>query len=45
LTIVTHNRRHFEHIEGLQIEDWAVCRSSFHSNACRNIACFKVSHS
>ena len=24
LTIVTHNRRHFEHIEGLQIEDWAV---------------------
>jgi len=22
LTIVTHNRRHFEHIEGLQIEDW-----------------------
>ena len=24
LTIVTHNRRHFEHIEGLQIEDWAL---------------------
>ena len=24
LAIVTHNRRHFEHIEGLQIEDWAV---------------------
>ena len=24
LTIVTHNRKHFEHIEGLQIEDWAV---------------------
>jgi tRNA(fMet)-specific endonuclease VapC len=24
LTIVTHNHRHFEHIEGLQIEDWAV---------------------
>ena len=24
LTVVTHNRRHFEHIEGLQIEDWAV---------------------
>ena len=24
LTIVTHNRRHFEHIEGLQIVDWAV---------------------
>lgn len=22
LTIVTHNRRHFEHIEGLLIEDW-----------------------
>lgn len=24
LTIVTHNRKHFEPIEGLQIEDWAV---------------------
>jgi tRNA(fMet)-specific endonuclease VapC len=24
LTIVTHNRKHFEHIEGLLIEDWAV---------------------
>ena len=24
LTIVTHNRKHFEHIEGLRIEDWAV---------------------
>lgn len=24
LTIVTHYRKHFEHIEGLQIEDWAV---------------------
>ena len=23
LTIVTHNRKHFEHIEGLEIEDWA----------------------
>lgn len=23
LTIVTHNRKHFEHIEGLDIEDWA----------------------
>ena len=23
LTVVTHNRRHFDHIEGLQIEDWA----------------------
>lgn len=23
LTIVTHNRKHFEHIEGLNIEDWA----------------------
>ena len=23
LIVVTHNRRHFEHIEGLQIEDWA----------------------
>ncbi len=22
LTIVTHNRKHFEHIEGLDIEDW-----------------------
>lgn len=22
LTVVTHNRKHFEHIEGLQIEDW-----------------------
>lgn len=22
LTIVTHNRKHFEHIEGLEIEDW-----------------------
>jgi tRNA(fMet)-specific endonuclease VapC len=24
LTIVTHNCKHFENIEGLQIEDWAV---------------------
>ena len=23
LTVVTHNRRHFDHIEGLLIEDWA----------------------
>ena len=23
LTVVTHNRKHFEHIEGLDIEDWA----------------------
>lgn len=22
LTVVTHNRKHFEHIEGLDIEDW-----------------------
>ncbi len=22
LTVVTHNRKHFEHIEGLLIEDW-----------------------
>ena len=24
LIVVTHNRKHFEHIEGLKIEDWAV---------------------
>ncbi len=24
LTIVTHNVKHFEHIEGLDIEDWAA---------------------
>jgi predicted nucleic acid-binding protein len=23
LVVVTHNRKHFEHIEGLEIEDWA----------------------
>ncbi len=22
LVVVTHNRKHFEHIEGIQIEDW-----------------------
>ena len=23
LVVVTHNRKHFEHIEGIEIEDWA----------------------
>ena len=23
LVMVTHNRKHFEHIEGIDIEDWA----------------------
>ena len=23
LVVVTHNRKHFEHIEGISIEDWA----------------------